>query len=183
MKSRLFFCDYWESAEVNSISPQARYLGVYFWTNQRANLIGLFGMTNPYIVLETGIKEESIEKAKNELEKLKLVYFFGSWIYLPNAQEVCGYTSEKKHGIAAQKELSRIPADVLDHFRSLGYKIPYPYTTDSPLNQKSEIKNFEQENKTLKSESEESRMMTDEESQEMADWAIKELDKEEKNED
>lgn len=170
MKSRLLFCDYWEDAEANSISPEARYLGAYFWTNHRANLIGLYGISNSYIIVETGIKAESIEKAKEELENLKLVFFFENWIYLPNAQKICGYTDEKRHGVAAQKELSKVSIEVLNHFRSLGYDIPYQYPTNSPLNHKSETINFEQENKNTEPELKEP-MMTRNETDEIVDWA------------
>jgi hypothetical protein len=174
MKSRLFFCDFWEDAEASDLSPSARYLGAYFWTNSRANLIGLYGMTNPYIVVEAKIKEEAIEKAKGELENLKKVHFFKNWVYLPNAQKLCGYTVEKIHGIAAQKELARIPTDVLEHFRSLGYKIPYQYPTDSPLNQKPEIQIHEQENnRAPKTERGGSEMMSNKETEEMVGWSLK----------
>lgn len=172
MKSRLFFCDYWEDMEESSVSPNARYLGAYLWTSQRANLIGLFAMTEAYIALGTGLSEESIAIAKAELETLRKVHFYKNWIYLPNAQRICGYTSKDKHDGAAQKEISRVPAETLEHFRSLGYDIPYRYTTDSPINHKQETR---KENK----EQEKPKETTDEDDDDLVKWT-KEVFKETK---
>jgi hypothetical protein len=171
MKSRLFFCDYWEDLEANLASTEARYLGAYLWTNSRANLIGLFPMTSSFVYVETAIETEKIGKAIIELEALKKAHFYKNWIYLPNAQEICGYISEKNHGVAASKELSRVPPDVLNHFRSLGYTIPYPYPTDSPLNPKTKTINHEQGNKNNDLDSDIPVMMTSQETDEIVDWS------------
>ena len=148
MKSRILFCSFWEDPYMHSASLETKLLGVYYWTSPQANLIGLYCLASEYAPIETGICKTEIEKAKDELEKLKYVHFYKNWVYLPNAQQICGYVNEKKQGVAAQKELSIIPSEVLEHFRSLGYTIPYPYSTNSPRNKKSETKNQEQEKKT-----------------------------------
>jgi len=183
MKSRILFCDFWEDPAINELSIETKLLGVYFWTNSRANLIGLYPISEKYISLETGVNKDLIPKIKIELEKIKRVYFYNYWVYLPNAQEICGYINEKKHGVAAQKELSKVPIEVLEHFRSLGYSIPYQYPIDTPKNQKPkpETKTYKQEKENIepynkKNETKENGYMTNEETDEMVKWAMKGID-------
>lgn len=137
MKSRLIFCDIWEDPD---ISPDAKHLYAYCWTNDRANLIGLYKTSNAYTTLDTGLDEMQIEDSKRELQEAKRVFFFENWIYLPDSQERCGYTNKLKHKKEIDRQTAQTPDGVIKYFRSLGYNIPYQWPTDSNIKQKPETR-------------------------------------------
>ena len=147
MKSRILFCDYWEDPQVDNLSVEEKIVGLYYWLNSRVNLVALYPMSDAMVAIETGVNVGLVSLAKVKLEKIERAHFYNGWVYLPNAQEKCGYTNQKQE-VAVIKELANIPVEVLAHFRSFGYSIPYGYPIDSPLNQKSEIITFNEKDET-----------------------------------
>lgn len=151
MKSRILFCDYWEDPKVLEFSVEERIIGVYFWTNSRASLCGLYQVSEPHILLETGTSKESLISVKAKLESLSRVHFFENWVYLPHAQKLCGYINDnQKKGV--EKEVSRVPPEILNHFRSLGYAIPYGYPINSPRNRETENITYKEEKEEQESD-------------------------------
>lgn len=150
MESRILRGEIWDDLE---LTIEARILCAYFWTNTKVNLIGLYRIYSDYITLATGYNNDLINQVRDELEKNKRVHFCENWVYLPNAQEICGYTVEKTHGKKAIREIGAVPEGVLKHFRLLGHTIPYRYPIDSQLNNKQKIKNIENNTEDINLES------------------------------
>ncbi|MEI8061327.1 MAG: hypothetical protein WCG99_03490 [Candidatus Berkelbacteria bacterium] len=140
MNTRIIHTDFWEDAKVLEMSPRARYLFLYYFSNSAIGHIGIFKIAKTIVLLQTGLEESQVITAKEELESLKIVRFYEDWIYVVNSQKLSGYTGPLNEK-AREKELLKIPSDALKHFRLLGHQIPYGYPMDSSINQKTETTN------------------------------------------
>lgn len=170
MDTRIIHTNFWEDAKVLEMSPFSRYLFLYYFSNNRICHLGIFKIANKLVLLETGLEQDQIDLAKEELESYKTVRFYDDWVYVVNAQKLSNYTGPKNEA-AREKELCKIPADVIEHFRSLGHQIPYQYTIDTSINHKTETITYKKENNTFITEPEEQRMMTSKEADELVSWA------------
>lgn len=145
MKTRLFYCDYWEDPIINELPALEKLVGAFYWTNSRANLSGLYPIRDESVAIETGVDVEVVKTTKEKLEQSSKIHFFEGWVYLPNAQKLFGYINEN-HALGVQKEISKVSNYVLEHFRSIGYAIPYPCTISSPKNKKPKTITYKKEN-------------------------------------
>lgn len=140
MKTRVIRTRFWEDEKVVNLSREAKLLFIYLLTNSRINLIGIFELTDRIIQFETGLKQEEISNAKQELQDSLRVIFYEGWIYVVNAIKHSDYKGDKNE-IAKGKEAVMIPDNVVKYYESIGFEIPYRYGMDSSITYKSKIEN------------------------------------------
>ena len=104
-----------------NLNPLDRYLFLYFLTNDKTSICGVYELPMSIISSETGLEREMILKMLKRL-KNKVDYIEG-WIAIKNFQKYQNTNSPKiKAGIEA--EMKKIPQNVLT-------KIPYLYPMDT----------------------------------------------------
>lgn len=135
MKTRIIHTRFWEDEKMVELSREAKLLFLYLFTNSRINLIGIYELADRIIKFETGLNAEELSKAKDELQDLQRVMFHNNWIYVVNAIKHSNYTGEKNE-IAKEKEIQKVPKEVLDYFETEGFEIPYRYSIDGPITYK-----------------------------------------------
>lgn len=140
MKTRVVHTKFWEDEKVVVLSKEAKLLFIYLLTNSRINLIGIFELTDRIIQFDTGLTEQEILIAKDELQDSLRVIFHEGWIYVVNAIKHSNYTGDKNE-IAKAKEVRIIPEDVASYFETVGFEIPYRYGIDSSITHKQKIEN------------------------------------------
>lgn len=109
MISTAFWSDPWVVDELN---PLDRYLFLYFLTNERTNLAGIYELSLRTIANETGIEQEEIKRMLTRLET-RVIYENG-WVMLRKAIKHQNYKSPKiKQGI--DDILQNVPQELIGY--------------------------------------------------------------------
>lgn len=151
MKARPVHTSFYDSDRVLSLSKDARWLFMYYITNKGIGLTGAYKWGKTKALFETGLTLKEYEKARIELENVKLAFFFEDWVIIPGTEMKTGYDKGVKTSVAYQREMDSLP----DEVRSILTESEYPTDslseksdrvskkTDTPRNhnQKSEIRN------------------------------------------
>jgi len=143
MRTRIFQTRFYKDKEVLKLSLEAQHLFMYLLTCEHINICGIFELPDPYILLESKLTQEQLDKAKKELQDSGRVIFEDSWIFVVNARKNNRYEESDLNKLAMAKELSRIPK----HLRKVFDKVSPYGSIDSTIDsiQKQEIRNKKQE--------------------------------------
>lgn len=145
MKTRIIHTRFWEDEKVAGLSLAAKLLFLYLFTNSRINMVGIYELTDRIIEFETGLDNEMLLKAKEELQDSQRVMFNNDWIFVVNAVKYSNY-SGPLNDKARDKEIHTIPEEIKNYFETLGFEIPYQYTMDNLKTNKQKIENNETQN-------------------------------------
>jgi len=118
MKTRIIQTRFYEDTKVSGLSYEAQNLFMYFLTCPYINISGIFELSDRKIIFEHKCTEKQLEKAKDELERNKLVIFKDGWIFVVNAEKNNKYRNSPLNEQAYQRELERIPVNVKEYFDS-----------------------------------------------------------------
>ena len=144
MKTRIIHTKIWDDDFFQGLTLTQKALFIYLMTNSLIGLTGIYELSDRRIRFDTGIEQDELEKTKQILENAGKVCFKNSWVYIVNAQKYGGYTSPKLND-PIKREVARIPVEILKSFNDYAFNhsvsIQYAYTTDTPINHKSEIIN------------------------------------------
>lgn len=143
-KTRMINTKFWsDDFVVDKLNPLDRYLFLYFLTNERTNISGIYELSKTVICRETGIDKETLPVMLRTLEPK--VHYFEGWVILPNFVKNQNQKSPTvKIGIS--NELCDIPEKVLEYAISIGYT--YGIDTLSHLNLNLNL-NLKKENKNF----------------------------------
>jgi len=126
-KQRYIDTRFWHDTFIReSLNPLDRYLFLYFLTNDKTNICGVYELPISIIASETGIEKEMVKKMLPRL-KGKVDYYDG-WVVVRNFQKYQN-TSNPKIKTGIDNELSKIPEKIMI---KIGYL--YPTNTQSYLN-------------------------------------------------
>ena len=138
MKTRIIHTKYWEDEKVSSLQRDAKLLFIYLLTNSRINLFGVYELSDRIMCFDTGLNEEELSIAKEELQDTFRVIFYDGWVYVANAEKHSKYTGEKNE-TAKARDAELIPDEVANYYDSIGYPIPYRYSMASSKTYKTKI--------------------------------------------
>ena len=124
MKSRIVKTSLWYSDDFTGISKNAKFLFLYLITCPFIELTGIFKFPKRHILLETTLSEKELIDAVKELEAIKKVFVFSSWVYVVGTEKHNKYSLGSKTGAGFKKEMDEIPKSVLNYFFKR-----YPYDT------------------------------------------------------
>lgn len=91
---------------------------MYFLTCPYINISGIFELSDRKIIFEHKCTEKQLEKAKDELERNKLVLFKDGWVFVINAEKNNKYRNSPLNEQAYEKEMERIPVNIKEYFDS-----------------------------------------------------------------
>ena len=84
---------------------------MYFITNEKTNIAGIYEIPLKFVAMETGIDKEMIEKITKRFETDEKIYYIDGWVFVRNFQKHQSTSSSKvKTGIMV--EMERVPAEV-----------------------------------------------------------------------
>lgn len=134
-KQRYIDTRFWHDTFIREqLNPLDRYLFLYFLTNDKTNISGIYELPISIIASETGIDKELIPKMMKRF--VGKIHYIDGWIFIKNFQRYQNTNNPKiKTGIEA--ELSKIPLKIKDKIAKLdNLSIPYlyPIHTQSHLN-------------------------------------------------
>ena len=106
---------FWSDDFISSLSSNAKLLYLYFLTNERTTLCGIYRLSIRYILFETSLLMGEVEEAMKELEA-KTIYYNG-WIIIKNYKKHQSKSPKIKEGIKREE------ADIPQEIKDLAYSI------------------------------------------------------------
>jgi len=171
MQTRIIHTKLWRDGWFVNLSNDAKFLWVYLLTNDKINICGIYEITDREIIFDTSIDTSILDKIKKELEPKAI--FYKGYVKVANAEKYNNYRNSPKNEIAYNRELSRIPKDVLDTY---GIDTSIHTSIHTPINKKSEkgnkiaILEDEETWKELSEKFEVSKEYIQKECEKMKDW-------------
>lgn len=129
-KIRYIDTRFWHDTYIRSkLNPLDRYLFLYFLTNDKTNISGIYELPIEMISYETGLEEKMI---KTMFRRLKgKIYYIEGWVVIKNFLKYQN-TRSPKIKIGIKRELEEIPAKIKQKAEEiLGEKIGYRYGIDT----------------------------------------------------
>jgi len=133
MTERMIDSEIWGHPKFEPLSPNAKLLYLYSWTNERCKAAGIYHITYRKIANETKLRADRIPALLHSLVGMKVVYFEDRQIlWVKNF--VKRQTKSPKFLIAVAKNLQELGdeglvKEFLEYNDTLS--IPYPYTTNN----------------------------------------------------
>ena len=75
---------FWSDPFIEDLTPSEKLLFLYFITNDKTNMLGIYEVSIKKISFDTGLNKDIIEKALKEFERLSKVRYFNNHIVLVN---------------------------------------------------------------------------------------------------
>ena len=75
---------FWSDPFIEELTPSEKLLFLYFITNEKTNMLGIYEVSIKKISFDTGLNKDVIEKALKEFERLSKVKYFKNHIVLVN---------------------------------------------------------------------------------------------------
>jgi hypothetical protein len=129
-KTRYVDTRFWHDTFIRDyLNPLDRYLFLYFLTNDKTNISGIYELPLSMIANETGIDKETLGVMIKRLDGK--IHYIEGWVYIANFQKYQSTGNPKiKAGIKA--ELDKIPNRIIEEIKLLQNKqIPYTYPIDT----------------------------------------------------
>lgn len=156
MKARIIHTNFYSSERVLNLSSKARWLFMYYLTCSSIGLTGAFKCSNSKTLFETGLRQDELEKASNELHGAQLVFFLDDWVVIPGTEAKTGYKTGSPITVKAyEREFEALPEGVKQILDTPAKEydtpgIPLPRGIYTPRNKKSEIRNKKQGDKSVR---------------------------------
>lgn len=125
-KNRYIDTRFWHDTFIREVlNPLDRYLFLYFLTNDKTNICGIYENPISTVANETGIDKEMLLKMIKRLEGK--IHYIDGWVYIKNFKKYQNCNSPKiKTGIEAEQ--SKIPLQIKQEIE----KINQLYGIDTP---------------------------------------------------
>jgi hypothetical protein len=75
---------FWSDPFIEDLTPNEKLLYLYFITNEKTNMLGIYEVSIKKISFETGITKETVSKALEVFERLNKVKYIDNYIILTN---------------------------------------------------------------------------------------------------
>lgn len=100
----------WSDPDFAELTPHAKLIFIWSWTNSRTGMAGLYKVSKGAIVFECAIPADEVDEALAELERARFVYFDGTWLWVRSrlAHQRCRTANIAK---AVGADLRKIPLD------------------------------------------------------------------------
>lgn len=98
---------FWEDPWVETLDPPEKLLFLYFLTNSKTNMLGIYEVSISKISFETGLTRERVSKALEGFERVGKVYFIENYIVLPNFMKNQSMNTNMKK--SAMAEFEKVP--------------------------------------------------------------------------
>jgi hypothetical protein len=137
MKTRIIRTDIYKDETMLSLTPDARFIVVYLYTNSHIGLLDLYKIPVQLIQLETGYDISTIKLVLDKSQELKIIQHHKHlWVKLLRKDFGALVYSGESNEIAIQKYLSEIPPEV-----SIFFGLDGSVDTSVQSTYKSEIRN------------------------------------------
>jgi hypothetical protein len=116
-KKRYINTRFWDDQYVSNLDPTEKLLFLYFLTNQRTDICGIYEIPLKSIAVDTGIDKEMVVKIINRFTKDKKIFYILGWVFIKNFTKHQAVNPKIEEGI--KRSLSEVPNNVLAKIREI----------------------------------------------------------------
>jgi len=103
---------FWSDPFIEELTPSEKLLYIYFITNEKTNMLGIYEVSFKKICFETGINKETVIKAFEVFQRLNKIKYEHGYIILVNFMKHQNYnTNMKKSAIETYLSLPKVLID------------------------------------------------------------------------
>jgi hypothetical protein len=121
-KNTFFHTRFWQDTYISDLDPIEKLLFVYALTSPYLGLTGIYETPIKHIAFETGLDRDMVVKIFERFATEKKVVYHKGWLCVTNYPKYQSFKGEKLL-IAVEREIKRVPKDILDFFIGFGYPI------------------------------------------------------------
>ena len=86
-KKRYIHSRFWADTYIDKLDPIEKLLFLYFLTNERVTIAGIYELPLKIMAVETGIDKEMVEKVLGRFSEESKMYYIDGWVYIKNFQK------------------------------------------------------------------------------------------------
>lgn len=128
-KERMVSTAFWGDKYIRSLEPNGKLLYMYFFTNDLANIAGIYETTVDRIAFDTRLEEPEITQLMTKFEQDKKVFYVDGWVVVCNMPKHQKWEEKPKIKQGIDAILRKIPDSVYESIDTLS--IPYTYPLNS----------------------------------------------------
>lgn len=113
---------FWEDNYISELSPIEKLIFIYFISNPRISLSGIYEVPLKNIILDTGVEKTTLENTLDRFRNDGKIAYLEGWLCVINYPKYQNYASPTIK-IAISNEIRLIPTEILDKFIHIGYPI------------------------------------------------------------
>jgi len=126
---------FWDDPWVRTLSPEERYLYLYFLTCPLTNIAGVYQISYERMCFDASLDMAKVKRIIKKFEVAGKAYYYKKiYIVLPKWPKHQKWQTKKKIEIGITAILSGLPPDLLGFLKNIGYtypidnlSVPYPY--------------------------------------------------------
>lgn len=152
MKTRVISTEIWDSDEVYSLNIDTKLLYLIILTNPYIGQSRYYKINDRQLSTFSGLNVDQLKKCKKDLEEANMVFFKDNYVCVTGTGYIESFYKGAKNAVARKKEIISIPQEVLGYFNGKldTLSIPYGYSSDTTINNKSYILNTKELNQEEK---------------------------------
>ncbi len=116
MKYRQIATRIWEDGYTLDLNDKEFRAFVYFFTNHKVNMVGIYELPDRIIRSTLGATLEELNKIKKKFETDRKYFFFNGWVFINNFHKHNHYSSVPTVIDTYLDDFNNIPQDILKHF-------------------------------------------------------------------
>lgn len=109
-KKRYINTRFWDDNYISNLDPIEKLLFLYFLTNQRTDICGIYEIPLKSIAMDTGLDKEMVIKVVNRFSADNKIFYIDGWVYVKNFSKHQAVNPKIEAGI--QRNLEDIPAEI-----------------------------------------------------------------------
>ena len=114
MKTRIIFTKFWFDDYIFELPVEEKLVFLYFLTNDKANMIGIYEVNPAQVSFDTGIPIVRIKEIAKKFQEAKKIFFHRNWVCIVNHQRYQSYGFGLHQGKAFAREFALVPQQTWD---------------------------------------------------------------------
>jgi hypothetical protein len=116
-KKRYINTRFWDDIYISNLDPSEKLLFLYFLTNQRTDICGIYEIPLKSIAVDTGLHNEMIIKILERFTRDKKIFYIDGWVYVKNFAKHQSVNESVEKGI--ERSLADIPSEIMAKIREI----------------------------------------------------------------
>ena len=124
MKARVIQTKFWEDNFVIELTHKEKLAFLYFLTNPRVNLSGVYQLPDKFILNDLDLVESELIEIKNKFVKADKIHFVDGFVVIKNAKKYNNFFKGNEwQRKAFNREMELLPKSVLEYLEDHKFEL------------------------------------------------------------
>jgi len=133
-KKRYIHSRFWSDTHIDGLDPIEKLLFLYFLTNERVTIAGIYELPLKIMAVETGIEKEMVEKVLKRFQDESKIFYISGWVYVKNFKKY-----QNLENASISKGIENVERDVPSKIKEIIGVINDSSTSGQPFPTKSKL--------------------------------------------